>query len=112
VTYGKGLGMYAAGEVSFTLGGACTEFAADAGVDDAAGLEVSRTRVGGTAAFTVLGDGAPLAATGTVTTRDPARPLHADLTGVQTLTLRVTDGGDGTQNDHASWADARIRCPI
>jgi hypothetical protein len=26
------------------------------------------------------------------------------------LSLRVTDGGDGTQNDHASWADARVHC--
>src|SRR5439155_15478272 len=65
VTYGKGLGMYAAGEVSFTLGGACTEFAADAGVDDAAGLGGSRTRVRGKAAFTGLRHGAPPAPPGT-----------------------------------------------
>ena len=43
-------------------------------------------------------------------TRDPARTLTVDVTGVRTLTLRVTDAGDGTVNDRASWADARIRC--
>jgi hypothetical protein len=26
-----------------------------------------------------------------------------DVSGVETLTLRVTDGGDGVQNDRASW---------
>jgi hypothetical protein len=110
VTYGKGLGMHAVGEVSFDLGGRCTEFAADVGVDDGAGLDVARQRAGGTAAFAVDGDGNPLAATATLGVRDPARALTAYLTGVRTLTLRVTDGGDGTQNDHASWADARVRC--
>ncbi|RSM46488.1 alpha-glucosidase [Actinoplanes sp. ATCC 53533] len=110
VTYGKGLGMFASGEVSFALGGRCTRFAADVGVDDEAGLDVARQRVGGTAGFTVAGDGSVLAGTGTMITTDPARALTADLTGVTTLTLRVDDGGDGTQNDRASWADARVRC--
>ena len=31
-----------------------------------------------------------------------------NLAGVQTLVLRVTDGGDGESNDHADWADAKI----
>jgi hypothetical protein len=109
-TYGKGLGMYAPGEVTFALGGRCTEFAADAGLDDEAGLDIARQKAGGTVGFTVVGDGATLAATGTVGTRDAARPLTANLTGVTSLTLRVTDGADGSQNDRASWGDARIRC--
>jgi len=109
-TYGKGLGMHAAGEVTFALDGTCHELVADVGVDDEAALDVARQRLGGTVGFTVVGDGATLAGSGTVTTHDPARTLTVDLTGVRRLTLRVTDGGDGTQNDHASWGDARIRC--
>jgi len=110
VTYGKGIGAHAAGEVSFALDGACTAFAAEVGVDDEAGLDVARQRVGGTVGFVVVGDGVTLADTGTLGVRTPARPLTVDVSGVRTLTLRATDGGDGTQNDHASWGDARIHC--
>ncbi|MEO6085199.1 MAG: glycoside hydrolase family 97 catalytic domain-containing protein [Umezawaea sp.] len=45
-----------------------------------------------------------------VNTRSPARSLAVDITGVRNLTLRVSDGGDGPQNDRASWGDARVRC--
>jgi alpha-glucosidase len=109
-TYGKGLGAHAAGDVSFALGGGCTAFAADVGVDDEAGLDVARQRVGGTVGFVVLGDGVVLADTGTLGVRTPPKPLSVDVSGVGTLTLRATDGGDGSQNDHASWADARVSC--
>jgi hypothetical protein len=108
--YGKGLGMFAPGEVSFSLGGACTEFVVDVGLDDEASLDIARQRAGGTIGFTVLGDAAVLADTGTLGTRDPARTLTLDVTGVRTLTLRVGDAGDGNLNDRASWADARVRC--
>ncbi|WP_410661006.1 NPCBM/NEW2 domain-containing protein [Amycolatopsis sp. lyj-112] len=30
-----------------------------------------------------------------------------DTTGVRMLSLRVTDGGDGRNFDHADWAEAR-----
>jgi hypothetical protein len=33
-----------------------------------------------------------------------------DTSGVRILTLRVTDGGDGKNFDHADWADARVTC--
>jgi hypothetical protein len=110
VPYGKGLGTFAPAEVTFTLDGRCTQFVADVGLDDEASLDIARTHLGGTVGFTVLGDGATLADSGTVGTRDPARTLTVDVTGVRTLTLRVTDTGDGTVNDRASWADARVRC--
>jgi alpha-glucosidase len=108
--YGKGLGMFAPAEVSFSLAGRCTAFASDVGLDDEASLDIARTKLGGTVAFSVLGDGVTRAESGTVDTHTPAKPLTADLTGVQTLTLKVGDGGDGTVNDRASWADARVHC--
>ncbi|TCO50912.1 glycoside hydrolase family 97 catalytic domain-containing protein [Actinocrispum wychmicini] len=110
VNYGKGLGMFADAEIQFTLDARCTEFVTDVGVDDEAGLDVARQKVGGTVGFGVLGDGTSLVDTGTMGVRTPARPIDLDVAGVRTLTLKVTDGGDGTQNDHASWGDARVRC--
>ncbi len=110
MTYGKGLGTHASSEITYALDARCTSFAVSVGVDDEAGLDVARQRVGGTVSFQVLGDGAVLSDTGLLGVRTPARDLAVDVSGVRTLTLRVLDGGDGTQNDHASWADARIRC--
>jgi len=109
-SYGKGLGMFTSGEVSFALGGRCTRLVTDVGVDDEAGLDVARQKAGGTVAFSVAGDGTTLAGTGTMSTLDAARTLSVDITGVSTLTLAAGDGGDGTQNDRASWADARVNC--
>ncbi|GAB3875935.1 hypothetical protein GCM10029964_021480 [Kibdelosporangium lantanae] len=109
VPYGKGLGATSNTQVQLTLDG-CTEFVADVGVDDQAGLDVARQKVGGTAGFVVQGDGKTLADTGTMGVRTPARTVDVDVTGVRTLTLGVTDGGDGTQNDRASWGDARVHC--
>jgi hypothetical protein len=102
--------MFAPGEVSFTLGGKCTEFVSDVGLDDEASLDIARTHLGGTIGFGVAGDGAALADSGTMTTFEKAKTLDVNVTGVDTLTLRVTDGGDGTTNDRASWGDARVKC--
>lgn len=108
--YGKGLGTHANATIEFTLDGRCTEFAATVGVDDEAGLDVARQRVGGTLTFGVSGDGQSLVDTDVLGVRTAPRTLTADITGVRTMTLRVNDGGDGTQNDHASWGDARVKC--
>ncbi|MFD1051240.1 NPCBM/NEW2 domain-containing protein, partial [Kibdelosporangium lantanae] len=62
VPYGKGLGATSNTQVQLTLDG-CTEFVADVGVDDQAGLDVARQKVGGTAGFVVQGDGKTLADT-------------------------------------------------
>ncbi len=101
--YARGLGMHAPGEVTLWLGGACTGFAAMAGIDD----EVTQS---GSVDFQVVGDGRQLAATGVRRSADPGVPLAVDVTGVRTLTLRATDGGDGKNFDHADWADARLTC--
>jgi alpha-glucosidase len=101
--FAKGLGMHAPGEVTIWLGGACTGFAAQVGIDD----EVMQS---GSVEFQVLGDGRPLAASGVRRSADPAAALTADVTGVQMLTLRATDGGDDKNFDHADWGDARVSC--
>ncbi|MGY1525910.1 NPCBM/NEW2 domain-containing protein [Streptomyces sp. MN3] len=99
--YDKGLGTHAAGEVVVELGGAYRRFTAEVGVDDEVGAK-------GTVAFEVLGDGRTLLSTGVLGGADPAFPVDVDVTGVRQLTLRVLDGGDGVDSDHADWADARL----
>jgi beta-galactosidase len=76
---------------------------ADVGVDDETGSAGSVT-------FEVWGDGTRLAQTGVLTGAAPAQRLDVDVTGVQRLELRVTDGGNGNGNDHADWAAARLAC--
>ncbi|MEU9551258.1 glycoside hydrolase family 97 catalytic domain-containing protein [Streptomyces werraensis] len=97
----KGLGMHAAGEVVVELDGGYRRFTAEVGVDDEVGAK-------GTVAFEVLGDGTTLLTTGLLDGSGPAFPVDVDVTGVRRLTLRVLDGGDGVDSDHADWADARL----
>ncbi|MBB4676839.1 glycoside hydrolase family 97 catalytic domain-containing protein [Crossiella cryophila] len=103
ISYAKGLGAHAPSEVSVHLGGRCTRFTALAGLDD-------ETTSPGSAAFHVLTDGLLRQETGVLRTGQAATPLSVDLTGARTLTLRVSDGGDGRNFDHADWAEARLTC--
>src|SRR5262249_1929176 len=101
--YGKGLGPTAVSQVVIDLGGACTSFTSDVGIDDGAAGR-------GTVTFTVLADGVPVAGTGTITGTSPVQHLTADITGAQTLTLQVGDAGDGAGHDNGDWADAMVHC--
>ena len=103
VVYPKGLGAHATSSVLVDLGGACTRFRADAGVDDETGSAGSVT-------FEVWVDGELRARTGVLTGAGGAEKIDADLTGGTRLELRVTDGGNGNGNDHADWAAARLAC--
>ncbi|MFB9907295.1 glycoside hydrolase family 97 catalytic domain-containing protein [Allokutzneria oryzae] len=101
--YEKGLGTHATAEISVYLGGKCTAFSSVVGMDD-------ETTSPGSSAFQVLGDGKVLAETGVLRTGGQPVPLSASVIEVRTLTLRVTDGGDGKNFDHADWADAVVDC--
>jgi alpha-galactosidase len=101
-TFAKGLGAHAPSSVTYHLGGRCSAFTTDVGVDD----EVTAGKV----VFQVWLDGVKAADSGYVTGSQAAKHLTADLTGATTLLLAVTDGGDGISSDHADWADPRITC--
>jgi alpha-galactosidase len=103
VGYDSGLGVHAVSSVRVYLGGGCTTFAAQVGVDDEKGGA-------GSVEFRVLGDGQELAATGVLRGGQAATPVAAGLAGVDVLELQVTDGGDGNDSDHADWARATITC--
>lgn len=109
VRFGKGIGTTPADKVVEL--GSCTRFDATAGVDDEVDGRVDRAAgAGGSVTFAVLGDGRVLHESPLRRSVDPALPISVDVSGVRSLTLRVTDGGDGTSLDHAVWGDARLTC--
>ncbi|MGW1512982.1 endo-alpha-N-acetylgalactosaminidase family protein [Streptomyces sp. NPDC002394] len=103
VAYTKGLGTHAPARVRYYLGGRCTSFTAEVGVDD-----VQTTR--GSVQFSVLADGAEKVKSPVLKAPDPAWSLTADVTGASYVDLVVGDGGDGNGNDHADWGSARFHC--
>jgi alpha-galactosidase len=102
-TYAKGIGAHAPGEIDVYVGGHCSAFTADVGVDDEVGVR-------GSVDFQVFADGTKVADSGTVTGADSAKPLNATLTGARFLRLVLTDAGDGNSYDHSDWANAHVTC--
>jgi alpha-glucosidase len=102
ITYAKGIGVHAPSELSVYLGRSCRTFTASIGLDD-------ETTQPGSVVFQVVGDDKPLYDSGIVR-KGAAVPVTVDTTGVRMLSLRVTDGGDGRNFDHADWAEARLTC--
>ncbi|MEA2520491.1 MAG: hypothetical protein QOI81_137 [Actinomycetota bacterium] len=102
-TFEKGLGSHAPAMIRVSLGGSCTAFEADVGVDDEVGDA-------GSVQFQVWGDGKKLYDSGVVRGTQASTGAYADVTGVQTMRLMVLDGGDGVDNDHADWGNARVAC--
>ena len=74
-------------------------FAADAGVEDAAGP--------GSVQFQVLADGA-VKAESPVMRPGSVHRFNVDVTAAREITLRVLNGGDGYSCDHAAWGFARF----
>ncbi|MGG8407933.1 NPCBM/NEW2 domain-containing protein [Streptomyces sp. 12297] len=100
--YAKGIGTHANGAVTYTLNGAYTRFRSDIGVDD-------EVNANATVKFEVWGDGVKLYESPTAMTPASAtRAVDVDITGVNTLVLKVADTGDGINSDHADWAGARL----
>jgi len=102
-TYARGIGAHAVSRITYFVGGSCSQFVTDVGVDDEVGN-------GGSVRFQVLADGHVVAKTGILTGASAAQQLVVDLTGANQLTLVVTDAGDGIRSDHADWAHARVDC--
>ncbi|MFJ4717141.1 endo-alpha-N-acetylgalactosaminidase family protein [Streptomyces sp. NPDC088785] len=103
--YAKGLGTHAPATIRYYLGGRCTSFTAEVGVDD-----VQTTR--GSVRFSVAADGTEKVASPVLKATDTPWSLKADLTGARYVDLVVSDGGDGNGNDHADWGDARFHCGV
>ncbi|MFI6032011.1 NPCBM/NEW2 domain-containing protein [Amycolatopsis magusensis] len=100
-THAKGLGTHAPASVEFFTGGACNSLKALVGVHDGKA---------GTVAFQVWADGTLAYDSGVRTAAEPPLPITTDVTGAAFVRLVVTDGGDGTTEDHADWAAPTIQC--
>lgn len=103
VAFEHGIGVHAPSRIVVELGGRCSLFLADVGLDEEVGDA-------GAVVFEVRAEGGLLATSGLVRGPQEAVPIAADVTGFDTIALVVTPGGDGTAFDHADWGDARFAC--
>ncbi len=97
----RGIGSHAPAEWHLRLQGRAQRFFAMVGVDAEVGER-------GSVVFLLEGDGRELVRTPLLRGGEGPAPLHAELAGVSELVLRVEDGGDGMDYDHADWGDARL----
>ena len=101
--YAHVFGTHSRGLLAVALGGGAKRFTTTVGIDD----EVGSGK--GSAEFQVIGDGRKtLWTSGIMRQGQPPKAVDVDLAGQKMVLLRVTDGGDGYEFDHADWADARF----
>jgi len=103
-TFARGIGMSAPAAVIYRLGGKCTSFSAQVGVDD------SSSSGAGTVRFKVFADGEMLFDSQNMNGTAPAMAVNVSLTGKKRLKLLVTNADDGNALDRASWGDAKVEC--
>ncbi len=101
VQHTKGLGTASVADLKFDLGGAYSRFQATVGIDDAAAPN-------GSVSFRLLVNGAKIWDSGIVT--GTSAPVNVDISvaGVGVLQLVTAPTPDGTANDLADWAMARV----
>ena len=97
----KGLSTQAPAEIKYPLLGKFSRFEAEIGIDDNVFLNAS-------VVFEVLVDDSLIFESPVITHVDHPVPLDLSISNADTLALRVRDAGNGSSNDKAIWADARI----
>ncbi len=102
-TYTKGLGTNSISDIRFNLAGKCTSFKSDVGVDDEVGSK-------GSVIFKVYVDGTKVYSGSTMTGSTATKSISLDVTGKTELRLYVDPSTNGTNADHADWANARVTC--
>ncbi len=100
-TFDHGVGTHAASDLYLDLDGQVERFQAFVGVDDAAGRQ-------GSVRFMIYADGKRVFDSGLMKGSQKAKPVDVPLSGVKHLRLMVTSAGDGTNFDHANWAQAEF----
>jgi len=102
VQFARGVGTHADSEFVIQLDGQAELFSAKVGVDNNAGNDRAAVE------FSVYGDGRELWRSGVCKWKQPARDCQVKLAGVKSLELVVEAAGNGTDFDHADWAEAAI----
>ena len=103
-TYTKGIGAHAASSLTYNLGGKCSAFISDIGVDD----EIPATD--GTIIFQVYLDNVLSYNSGVMNGATATKQININTTGKNLMRLVITDAGDGIGSDHGDWAGARVNC--
>lgn len=104
--YTRGIGTHAVSEITYDLQGRFNMFSALVGVDENNGRPL------GSVEFIVIGDGRELWRSGVMRRDEAPRNCIVRISGVNTLTLKVLDAGDGIDYDHADWVNAKISISI
>ena len=97
----QGLAFNAFSGVEYRLGGMASRLQSAIGVDDEVGAN-------GSVVFHVLADGTEIFNSGVLTGGAPHQTINLDVTGVNRLTLGVSDADNGLNSDHADWAGALV----
>jgi alpha-galactosidase len=100
-SFKHGVGTHSVGFITIDLHRDAKRFHSYVGIDDAADPS-------GSVRFIVKGDGRVLFDSGIMKAGDSPREINIDVENISKLTLKTTDGGDKTWNDHANWADSSI----
>ena len=99
--YDKGLGMHAAGAVTYALKGNERFIEATVGLERGPGPP-------GRAKISVLLDGVPALAATELSAGQPPLPVRIDLHAAHELTLKVDFGERGDVRARVNWANARL----
>jgi len=101
VSFSKGLGHHAPGELIIDLNGEYSRFEAQVGVQD-------QGKSAGSIVFMVFVDGVKVFDSGVMRDGDSPKPVSVSTKDASLLRLVVTDAGDGYSYDCADWAEARL----
>jgi uncharacterized protein (DUF1800 family)/fibronectin type 3 domain-containing protein len=100
-TYRKGIGTLAVSEIQYKIDRRYELFSSVVGIDDFA-------KGPGSVVFEVWNGNTKLWNSPMMKRGDPVRHVSVPVSTVDTLTLRVLNGGDGNTNDLGVWADAKL----
>ena len=100
--FSHGLSTFAPSVLHMDLHGGSSRFTAQVGINDT-GPNLKKK---GSAEFVIEGDGKVLWCSPIMRGGMAAQAVDINLAGVKSLTLRVNDGFDDTENDVAVWAEA------
>lgn len=102
--YTRGLYCHANSRIVVTLPGKARNFSAIIGIDSN-----DQTRPGkGSVVFSVEADGKAVYTSPVMREGAAGVPVAVDLKGATTLTLAISDSGDGISCDQSDWAEAKV----
>ena len=99
ISYSRGLGHHANGNITVWLDGRYSAFEAEIGVQPCSG---------GSVVFRIHADGELRFDSGVLRSGDPPHKVQVALDQAQELRLEAWDAGDGISCDMANWAEARL----